>query len=116
MIYLIYLNLSYAFDFNITCFFFTSCEKNNSPIEETPFSFIGTWNYTKKTYQFSDIPFTQESNGVGCNAETKFTFRENEFETTIFEGFLCENRFFKSFPMNYLKKMIVHTYLLQISY
>ena len=24
--------------------------------------------------------------------------------------------FFKSFPMNYLKKMIVHTYLLQISY
>jgi len=78
----------------LLAFFFTSYEKNNSPIEETPFSFIGTWNYTKKTYQFFDIPFTQESNGVGCIAETRFTFRENEFETTIFEGSLCENRFF----------------------
>ena len=42
----------------LLAFFFTSYEKNNSPIEETPFSFIGTWNYTKKTYQFFDIPFT----------------------------------------------------------
>ena len=104
MIYLIYLNLSYAFDFNITCFFFTSCEKNNSPIEETPFSFIGTWNYTKKTYQFSEIPFTQESNGVECNGETKFTFRKNEFEITIFEGSLCENRFFYVLPYELSQK------------
>ena len=48
----------------------------------------------KKTHQSSDIPFTQESNGAGCNGETKFTFRENEFEIIIFEGSLCENRFF----------------------
>jgi|TARA_B110000495_G_C22459415_1_gene286081 hypothetical protein len=58
----------------------------------------------KKTYQFSDIPFTQGSNGLGCNRETKFTFRENEFEITIFEGSLCENRFFYVLPYELSQK------------
>ena len=41
---------------------------------------------------------------MGCNAETKFTFRENEFETTIFEGSLCENRFFYVLPYELSQK------------
>ena len=58
----------------------------------------------KKTHQSSDIPFTQESNGAGCNGETKFTFRKNEFEITIFEGSLCENRFFYVLPYELSQK------------
>ena len=41
---------------------------------------------------------------MGCNGETKFTFRKNEFEIKIFEGSLCENRFFYVLPYELSQK------------
>jgi hypothetical protein len=72
-----------------------SCKKEkNSPVVAMPFSFIGSWDYSQKIYRFADAPFTQLSNGSGCNGETNFTFRTDEFEITIAEGVSCEEKFF----------------------
>ena len=76
-------------------FVFMSCKKEkNSPVVAMPFSFIGSWDYSQKIYRFADAPFTQLSNGLGCNGETNFTFRTDEFEITIAEGISCEEKFF----------------------
>ena len=76
-------------------FVFVSCKKEkNSPVVSMPFSFIGSWDYSQKIYRFADAPFTQLSNGLGCNGETNFTFRTDEFEITIAEGISCEEKFF----------------------
>jgi hypothetical protein len=76
-------------------FVFVSCKKEkNSPVVAMPFSFIGSWDYSQKIYRFADAPFTQLSNGLGCNGETNFTFRTDEFEITIAEGVSCEEKFF----------------------
>ena len=76
-------------------FVFVSCKKEkNSPVLAMPFSFIGSWDYSQKIYRFADAPFTQLSNGLGCNGETNFTFRTDEFEITIAEGVSCEEKFF----------------------
>tara|TARA_B110000027_G_scaffold17783_1_gene18331 strand:+ start:138 stop:611 length:474 start_codon:yes stop_codon:yes gene_type:complete len=72
-----------------------SCKKEkNSPVVAMPFSFIGSWDYSQKIYRFADAPFTQLSNGLGCNGETNFTFRTDEFEITIAEGIACGEKFF----------------------
>jgi len=74
---------------------FVSCKKEkNSPVVAMPFSFIGSWDYSQKIYRFAVAPFTQLSNGLGCNGETNFTFRTDEFEITIAEGISCEEKFF----------------------
>jgi len=74
---------------------FVSCKKEkNSPVVAMPFSFIGSWDYSQKIYRFADAPFTQLSNGLGCNGETNFTFRTDEFEITIAEGISCGEKFF----------------------
>jgi len=74
---------------------FVSCKKEkNSPVVAMPFSFIGSWDYSQKIYRFADAPFTQLSNGLGCNGETNFTFRTDEFEITIAEGIACGEKFF----------------------
>ena len=81
----------------LLCLFFVSvsCKKDvNPPVVETPFSFIGTWDYSQKIYRFADAPFIQVSNGLEFNGETNFTFRNNEFEITIAEGISCEEKFF----------------------
>ena len=81
----------------LLCLFFVSvsCKKDvNPPVVETPFSFIGTWDYSQKIYRFADTPFIQVSNGLEFNGETNFTFRNNEFEITIAEGISCEEKFF----------------------
>ena len=76
-------------------FVFASCKKEkNSPVVAMPFSFIGSWDYSQKIYRFADASFTQLSNGLGCNGETNFTFRTDEFEITIAEGISCEEKFF----------------------
>ena len=76
-------------------FVFVSCKKEkNSPVVAMPFSFIGSWDYSQKIYRFADAPFTQLSNGLGCNGETNFTFHIDEFEITIAEGVSCEENFF----------------------
>jgi len=76
-------------------FVFVSCKKEkNSPVVAMPFSFIGSWDYSQKIYRFADAPFTQLSNGLGCNGETNFTFRTDEFEITIAEGVSFEEKFF----------------------
>ena len=76
-------------------FVFVSCKKEkNSPVVAMPFSFIGSWDYSQKIYRFADAPFTQLSNGLGCNGETNFTFRTDEFEITIAEGIAYEEKFF----------------------
>ena len=76
-------------------FVFVSCKKEkNSPVVAMPFSFIGSWDYSQKIYRFADAPFTQLSNGLGCNGETNFTFRTDEFEITIAEGIACGEKFF----------------------
>jgi len=76
-------------------FVFVSCKKEkNYPVVAMPFSFIGSWDYSQKIYRFADAPFTQLSNGLGCNGETNFTFRTDEFEITIAEGIACGEKFF----------------------
>ena len=83
------------FVFLCLLFVFVSCKKEkNSPVLAMPFSFIGSWDYSQKIYRFADAPFTQLSNGLGCNGETNFTFRTDEFEITIAEGVSCEEKFF----------------------
>ena len=116
MIYLIYLNLSYAFDFNITCFFFTSCEKNNSPIEETPFSFIGTWNYTKKHTNFLTFHLPKKAMVWDVMERQSLLSGKMNLKQQFLKVFYVRIDSSMSFPMNYLKRMLVHTYLLQISY
>ena len=81
-------------------FVFSSCKNVEQPsVEEPPFSFIGKWSYSEKIYQFVDTPLNGSSKGIGCNGETYFTFRANEFEITIAEGSLCENSFY--YVLNY---------------
>ena len=76
-------------------FVFVSCKKEKySPVVAMPFSFIGSWDYSQKIYRFADAPFTQLSNGLGCNGETNFTFRTDEFKITIAEGIACGEKFF----------------------
>ena len=76
-------------------FVFVSCKKEkNPPAVEMPFSFIGSWDYSQKIYRFADAPLLQLSNGLGCNGETNFTFRTDEFDITIAEGISCKEKFF----------------------
>lgn len=52
-------------------FAFVNCKKaGNPPVEEIPFSFIGSWDYSQKIYRFAEVPFTQVSGGLGCNGDT----------------------------------------------
>ena len=86
-------------------FAFVNCKKEgNPPVEEIPFSFIGSWDYSQKIYRFAEVPFTQVSGGLGCNGETNFTFRPSEFEITIAEGALCEEKFFYVLAYDLVRK------------
>ena len=65
-----------------------SCAKN-SPPQETPFTFIGSWNYVNKNYQFEDSLQQLTTAGEGCNPMIQFEFTEDEFSLKLFQDQAC---------------------------
>ncbi len=68
-----------------------SCAKN-SPPQEKPFSFIGSWNYINKNYQFEDSPHQLITAGEGCNSMIEFVFTEDEFVLKLFQDDVCTEK------------------------
>ena len=64
-----------------------SCAKN--PPQEKPFTFVGSWNYINKNYQFEDSPHQLTSAGEGCNSMIQFVFTEGEFVLKLFQDEVC---------------------------
>ena len=65
-----------------------SCAKN-SPPQETPFTFIGSWNYVNKNYQFEDSLQQLTTAREGCNPMIQFEFTEDEFSLKLFQDQAC---------------------------
>ena len=68
-----------------------SCAKN-PPSQEQPFTFIGSWNYVDKNYQFSNSPQQLTTAGEGCNPMIQFVFSEEEFSLKLFQDQLCTSK------------------------
>ena len=68
-----------------------SCAKN-PPSQEQPFTFIGSWNYVDKNYQFSDSPKQLTTAGDGCSPMIQFVFSEEEFSLRLFQDELCTSK------------------------
>ena len=87
------------------------CKKSNPKLEEAPFSFTGLWEYNKKGYAFEDSPILELVDGIGCNSQINFTFRDTEFEISLFDGSSCENKYY--YVLSYdLSQMNDTTYVL----
>lgn len=80
--------MKYACIFALLLF---SCSKNPS-IQEEPFTFIGTWDYVEKGYQFVDSPKQLTTPGEGCNPMIQFVFTEEEFSLKLFQNQLCTEK------------------------
>ena len=85
-------------------FLLISCKTEREISQEQPFSFIGTWDYDQKFYQFDTPPYVQTSYGKDCNGKTNFIFRPDEFEIVVFDGTSCQNQFYYVLEYELTKK------------
>lgn len=64
-----------------------SCSPSNST--EEPFSFLGKWDYTYKTYLFEEPPMLLETDGEGCNVNVQCEFTPTRFILNFFQDQAC---------------------------